>query len=301
LNYLPALADSPLLIKLDLASGQQTTLFQPPPTAWLVAARLSPDGKKFVLAYAPPVPAGQSQIGYTELYLMAADGSGALEPLVTRSQKKEAFFQPTWSPDGRYIYYIHTAPNATNTDFETGIERIAYPGGQPEVIMSHAIWPRLSPDGSKLVYVAYDPANGVNDLYIADSDGQNPVPLMQPGTFLSVDAPVFTPDGGALLFSATGEGPAPALSWLDRLFGVQSASANGAPSDWWSIELASRKLQRLTTISETGLYGSFAPDGQYFAFVGYGGVYVMKPDGSNLMLLFETIDVGPIDWIPPNQ
>lgn len=313
LTFITAPQSAPILAQLDLATGQQTTLFQPPTNTWISGAAVSPDQKQIVIAYAPPPPPGDYQYGYSELYLLPADGSAAPQPLLARTEKTEAFFNPVWSPDGTYVYYVHLTPDSSDQqNFQYRLERMAYPAGKPEVISNHAAWPRLSPNGTKLAYVAFDPPNGVNDLYLADPDGKNAQPVMPPQTFLSVDAPFFSPDGGFIYFSATGNGPAPVLvedplpgtarsrewGWLDALFGAQTAFANGAPSDWWRIPVADGQPQRLTSIFDTGLYGAFSPDGGRVAFIALTGLYLMNPDGSSLTQLLNVANVGTLDWVP---
>jgi len=313
LTFTTAPQSAPILVLLDLATGQQATLFQPPTNTWVSGAAVSPDHKQIIIAYAPPPPPGDYQYGYTELYLLAADGSAAPQPLLARTEKTEAFFNPVWSPDGGYVYYVHLTPNSSDQQtFQYRLERMAYPAGKPEVISDHAAWPRLSPDGTKLAYVAFDPPNGVNDLYLADPDGKNAQPVVPPQTFQSVDAPFFSPDGSFIYFSATGDGLAPALvedplqgaaqshewGWLDVLFGAQTAFANGAPSDWWRIPVAGGQPERLTRILDTGLSGAFSPDGGRIAFIALSGLYLMNPDGSGLTQLLNVANVGTVDWVP---
>ena len=90
---------------------------------------------------------------------------------------------------------------------------------------------------------------------------------MPAGTFFAVDAPVFSPDGKTILFSAVGEPQPPKLSWLDQLLGVQVAEAHNVPSDWWRVAANGSKPEQLTHVADTGLYADFAPDGQHVAFV----------------------------------
>lgn len=281
---------------LDLGTGLERKVFQPPAGAWLTAAAVSPDGKNIVVAYAPPPPQGQVQLGYTGLYIMPADGSATPLPVLERADAQESFFTPAWSPDGQYLYFAHfqpvNDPNASNS-FKYTIERVRYPGGKPEPLIENAIWPRLSPDGKMLAYLSFDPVTFSNDLYVADPDGKNPRPVIPPGVFVAVDAHIFTPDGASIIFSAVGEGPsaptatpAPALSWLDRLTGVKAANAaesaipnaHNVPSDWWRISLNGGEPLRLTKIYDTGMYGSFSPDGKYVVFVAATGMYVMNPN-----------------------
>ncbi|MGH2524551.1 MAG: TolB family protein, partial [Anaerolineales bacterium] len=136
--------------QLDLATGALTNVFVPPAQGWLTAASVSPDGRQIVVAYAPPPPAGKVQLGYTDLYLMPTDGSAALTPLLQRTEAQESFFNPSWSPDGQYVYYAHfviptigVTPEAT-PEFQPPrytIERAPYPAGQPQVLVENAYWP----------------------------------------------------------------------------------------------------------------------------------------------------------------
>ena len=289
------------LISLDLTSGQQTTLFDAPDNAWISAASISKDGKQVVLAYAPPPKdPSQQQFGYTDIYTLPADGSSAPQVLLQRASDKEAFFNPVWSADGKYVYYSHLIPDPNNsqkyTNFKYDLERVAV-GGQPQKVLDSAFWPRLSPDGTKLAYVSFDPKNNANDLYLADIDGGNSKLVLPAGTFFAVDAPVFSPDSQTILFSAVGEPQKTQLSWFDQLTGVQIAEAHSVPSDWWRVSIGG-KPERVTNIADMGMYGDFSPDGKHVAFVSATGLFVMNPDGSNLVQLFNNGPSGTVNWTP---
>lgn len=287
---------------LDLATGEINSLFAPPDNTWLTAAAVSPDGKTIVMAYSPPPAAGEVQLGYTGLYTIPAAGVAAPipEPLLERADPQESYFTPSWSPDGKYIYYARFAPirsNSGNT-FKYTVERIAYPGGKAEVVIENAIWPRLSPDGAKLAYLSFDPETYANDLYLANLDGSDPVAVIPPGTFPSVDAHFFSPDGKTIIFSAIGDNRSPALTWFERLMGVQTAEAHNVPSDWWSVTPGGGEPARLTELYTTGMYGDFSSDGQYIAFLSASGLYLMKPDGEDLTPLIPIEAIGTLEWIP---
>jgi Tol biopolymer transport system component len=289
------------IIKLDLASGQHTTLFEAPGNGFVSAAQVSRDGKWIAMAYAPPADPTLQSIN-TDLYLLRADGSGAPQVLLNRADLKEDFFNPVWSADGRYVYYSHLIPDPTGarkyTNFSYDLERVAISTGQPEKILGKAYWPSLSPDGTQLAYVSFDPASNSNDLYIARPDGSEPRLIMPAGAFFAVDAPLFSPDGQTILFSAVGDPQLPALSWLDQLMGVQVAEAHNVPSDWWRVPIAGGKPERLTRVNGTGLYAGYAPDGAHVAFVSIVGLFVMKPDGSNLTRLLNDVAGSTVSWLP---
>jgi len=215
---------------------------------------------------------------------------------------QESYFTPTWTPDGKYLYFAHFVPvrDTSGNTFKYTIERIAYPDGQPEVMIPDAIWPVVSPDGTKLAYLKFDTVQYTQELYLADLDGQNATPVLPSENFPSVDAQFFSPDGQSLIFNAVGEGKPPALSFLDQLLGVQVAEAHNVPSDWWSIQLgaADAKPVRLTTLYDTGMFGDFAPDGQHIAFLSASGMYVMDPVGEDVKPLIDIKSLGTLEWVP---
>jgi Tol biopolymer transport system component len=189
--------------------------------------------------------------------------------------------------------------------FQYTVERLAYPSGQPEVLAQNAYWPRLSADGSKLVFVTFGPVNYSSQLFVANADGTEPKQIVLPDTLL-VDAPLFSPDGQWIIFSGADLGRVAPLSWLDRLLGVRVASAHNVLSDWWRIPIAGGKPEQLTELSDYSLYGDFSPDGQYFVFACVTGLFVMPapvgpvpPDRSALTLILYGAGVySTVNWIP---
>jgi Tol biopolymer transport system component len=291
------------LAQLDLRSSQTSLLFHTPHNAWLAAAAVSPDGNQIVLAYAPPLNDPSQQFGYTDLYILPADGSGVPQVLLQRTDPQEGFAFPQWSADGRYIYYAHEIPDTTGRlryiHYKYTIERVAYPTGRPQKLLENAIWPRLSPDGKKLAYVSFNQQTGENNLYVANVDGTHARPIVPAGTFYAVDAPLFSRDSQVVFFSAVG---GPASSQRESNQFISTARPNvmkhSIPSDWWRVDLATGKIKSLTRIGDTGLYGDFSPDGQHIAFVAATGLYLMNPDGSNLTQIMNYGPEGTVSWIP---
>jgi Tol biopolymer transport system component len=295
------------VLQLDLLTGELATLFAPPDpiNSWVVAAARSPVAESLVMAYTPPPPEGGVQFGYYSLFTLNLAGGSLPEPLFGREITKETFFNPTWSPDGLWLYYVHvTAPVTATASSHFAIERVQLPGGAPEVVVEDAFWLRLSPDGRQLVYVHYDQLTGANTLFVSAANGSQPRNIPLPATFQSVDSPMFTPDGASIVFSGiNGFGPA-ALSWLDRLFGVQVAYADGSPADWYTIPVAGGQPQQMTHINDTGMYGAFAPDGQQIAYISSSGLFLMNVDGTGILQLLGVKDlpgsvgVATVNWLP---
>ena len=293
--------------QLDLATGDSTQLFKTETQdSWAASAAASPDGSTILIAYAPPPPEGEIQFGYTDLYRLVPEG--APQPFLERPDPRESLFTPTWSPDGRYVYYsrLRRIPNAGDQpqlyDIRYDIERVAYPSGQPETVVVNAFWPRLSDDGQRMVYVSVDPQTFANGLFVAEADGGNAIQLLTSEQFVAIDSPLFSPDDQYVLFSAVSTGgaatPRP-LALFDWLTGVRVAEAHNVPSDWWRIPVGGGTAERLTRVFDVGLYGDFSPDGQHMAFISATGISVMRPDGGELRILLPlTNAAGTLEWLP---
>jgi Tol biopolymer transport system component len=287
------------LMQFDLATGEARTLFAVPANGWLSQMDVSPDGSQIVLAYAPPPAGDDAQFGYSTLYLTLADGATEPRPLIDRASPEEIYFNPVWAPDSRTIYYSHVVPEGGDSfDYSVTLEQLDIVSGEVEVITENAIWPRVSPDGSRIVYVTSDPQTLENDLVVADAGGANTRHFVLPESFTAIDAPLFSPDGEWLYFSAVTEEPVAGLSWVDRLLGVQTAAAHDVPSDWWRIRLTGGTPERLTTLNKIGLYGDFSPNGQAMAFASITGLYTMNPDGTELTELLATTAGDMLSWVP---
>jgi Tol biopolymer transport system component len=291
------------LVELDLASGKFKLLFQAPENGWLTSAQVSPDGQQIVLAYAPTTQNGHSFTYTTDLYLMPYDGSSPPRPITTRKDPStDSYFNPVWAPDGKSIYvtYLYQAtPTASDPSlFRNDIEQISLDGEMKILVGQHAIWPRLSPDGSKMAYLYSDPLTLTTDLFLSNSDGSNPSPIVQQGKDAPVDDHIFTTDGSQLIFSMANTRQFPQSSWLEKLLGVEVASAHNVPSDWYIVSASGGELRRLTNMNNSGMAADLSPDGQQMAFISATGLYIMKVDGSDLYNLSNQTYLGTVDWIP---
>jgi Tol biopolymer transport system component len=286
---------------LDLTTGDISTLFSLS-DVWIYYAALSPDAKILVMSYAPPAPANTPSARI--LYVLPLDSATEPQPLFAPPTPDDRYTQAEWSPDGMYIYFVHydnkiRPPGQLDPMYD--IFRMRYPDGQPEKIATNAFWPRISPDSSRLVYIAIDPDTGRNDLFVADADGSSPrqVVFSGPSTQEILDAPIFSPDGGSILVSV----PSPTQSYqpnlLERFMGIQVAKAHDIPSDWWSVPITGGTPTQLTNIQTINLFASISPDQQHLASVSGDGLFVMDLDGSNLTQLVSDPGVhGTVSWIP---
>jgi len=285
---------------LDLVTGEATTLFSSP-GGWIYYATISPDAKQLVISYTPPMQTDSAS--NRALYILPLDAAIPPQPLVTPLTSDDHYTQVEWSPDGKYIYYVHYNHNDAGGQFYEVYEifRMAYPDGEAEKILDRAFWPRLSSDSSKLVYVSLDPASGRNELFIANADGSNSqkVALSGPVILEILDAPIFSPDGRSILFSAPEPTQSYEPNWFEKVIGILVAKAHSIPSDWWSVPVTGGTPTQLTKLQAINLFASLSPDKKYIASVSGDGLFVMGLDGSNLTQLISDSGVhGTVSWLP---
>ncbi len=280
---------------LDLTNGNLSTLFQIPSEDWLESAVVSSDSKQFVLSVGLPV----NSSGQTDLFTTPVDVSAPPRLLFNPATSQDQYYQPEWSPDGKYVYF-------TDYKYQSGdqeVMRMAYPNGKLEELADHSYWPRLSADGSHLVYVMSDPTTLINQLFVAKADGTDAHQVMLTGSNIPqiIDTPMFSPDGQTIIFSAPDPLQSSAPDWFEKLTGVTVAKADGnIPSDWWSVPATGGAPQQLTHTQSLSLFGCFSPDGKFIASLSTDGIFVMKPDGSDLTQLVSSDAniAGTVNWIP---
>ena len=286
---------------LDLVTGEAATLFSVP-QAWIYYATVSPDAKMMVMSYAPPKESSSSS--GRSLYIGPMDASSGPQPLLPQPTPDDHYTQAEWSPDGKYIYFVHynsKRPNGGQLDPIYDILRMRYSDGQTEQIADHAFWARVSSDASRLVYIFVDPASGRNELFVANADGSNAQRVALSGTQIPevIDAPIFSPDGQSILFSAPVPGQSYQPNFLERMMGIQVAKAHNVPSDWWSVPVTGGTPTRLTHLQTVNLFASISPDQRHIASLSGEGIFVMDLNGSNLTQLVSDPGVyGTVSWIP---
>ncbi len=279
----------------------------------------APDGTSILYSYTPP-PQPQSGARGVSFTLPVADiyqlPSGGGEPalLIGHDGSTEQIETPTWSPDGRWVYFSYSAllvgSNNVISGRDFGIARAPATGGQREAIFTEAAFPTLSADGTRLAGVRQNPEDGATTLWVGAPDGSGSRTIIEAGVSEAITAPRFSPDGTQIVYSALvppEERPlrlaTPTPSRQSGLFDLlaprpaaAAGLAHGIPKDLWLVGSDGTGLRRLTRLAEDDPAAVWSPDGSTLFIGAGGGLYILRLDGSPPVRIAVPGGHGLVDW-----
>jgi mono/diheme cytochrome c family protein/Tol biopolymer transport system component len=276
---------------------------------------VSPDGQQIAFVTTTQAPITETTplplpIPKTLLHLMRADGSGSS---ILWNPERGVLGQPVWMPDGRAVCVaiadVLSAPDAPVPDRRFQIVCVNIATAARQVLLNDASDLAFTRDGTRAAFLRWHADSAAFTLNTAAPDGRDERELIGLSAFSLLAAPRFAPDGGRIIFIATG-GPATGpdgvpiaqRDWspIERLLGIFAptlAEAHGATADLWSVNADGTRLRRVTRINEDTPMAVFSPDGSSIALMGAGGIYLMNADGGNLRKVDELGDHGGLDWV----
>lgn len=196
-----------------------------------------------------------------QICIMNADGSG-YRRLTTANNLQHVF--GSLSPDGQSVVYAAFREENVYEIYEMNLNSGNVERLTDRIGILNA--PEISPDGQSIVFKHTNPANGENQIWIMDRNGDNANNIPQVYGW----DPTWSPDGNKILFASSHEG-------LTQLFTV---NRNG------------NQLMRVTNLPAIRGRSDWSADGQWI--VTYSGeawhreVYIMNADGSNVRQLTPT-------------
>jgi Tol biopolymer transport system component len=193
--------------------------------------KISPDGKRVIYSWVTP------EYGH-EIRVVDTDGK-APPRVVLRNPELHYIIPWAWSPDGKSVVALVSRGDDTNQ-----LAWVSLSDGSTRSLKSlEWRWPMnvsLSSDGRFLVYDLNQAENSTErDLFVMTADGKRETPLVRHPA--DDYAPVWTPDGRAVLFASNRGGTV-------GLWSV--AVANGEPAG--EAELVKGDLGQITPLGMTG-------------------------------------------------
>ncbi|HEX3050812.1 MAG TPA: hypothetical protein VHP83_09180 [Aggregatilineaceae bacterium] len=281
----------------------------------------SPDGSRIVYV-------GYQRDAFSNIYTVSA---GQSEQIFADNGTFDSM--PAWSPDGKWLVYqsqqISGDPAFTNYDiFQTD-------GSAPRNLTAtedrSESEPSWSPDGTRIAYFA-DQSYFIPDAYwICVRDLTEADPLCWPSgahgsSVQAVGAPVWSPDGTRLLFTARGRNSLD-IFLLDLTAGsvrnlTRNRAYDGSPgwspdgrwitfisrqtgsSDLFRMDADGTDMVNLTRHGADDLNYSWSPDSQSIVFVSYRSgrpaLFIINADGTALHQITNPGAAGyqnPV-WLP---
>jgi Tol biopolymer transport system component len=222
--------------------------------------------------------------GQRDVWTVAADGSDAATGGVKVTDDAALDWSPTWSPDGRYLYFSSTRGGTMNLWRVEIDERSGQVRGDPEPMVTPATWSgdlSFSRDGSRFVYASLDFRT---TILRAAFDAAHGVIVGAPVPILKSNFPIRD-------HQVSGDG-----NWL-------AFTTSGVQEDLFVSRLDGSDYRRLTDDAARDRGPGWSPDGSRIAFYSdRSGTYEMwtiRPDGSDLrQLTAHTGNPGFPVWSP---
>ena len=210
--------------------------------------------------------------GQRDLWTVAADGSEAKTEGVEVTNDSPLDWSPTWSPDGKYLYFSSNRGGTMNLWRVAIEEKTGRVLGKPEPITTPSLFSgelSFSRDGSKIAYASLDWRSSLVKVAfdpVSETTSGPPIPILK-ATQPIRDHQV-SPDGQSIAFMQT--------SGQEDLFVVRTDGT---------------QYRRLTDDAFRDRGPSWSPDGKLISFYsdrsGSYQVWTIHPDGSGLERLTE--------------
>ncbi len=283
------------VVHYDLETQTSETLFAVPENGWVYQMDVTRDGTQVALSYSSP-PAEEDREPYDRngIFLASIGPDGLMsepELLFGNTAANEFVFNPAWTADGKSIFYVsykRIVPEDVLETWEPTLEvdlmRYDLETAEHHLIAEDGIWPRLSPDGSQLVFIQVDPITSMRAVHTSDLNGEGVTELIMFNRFFDIDSPHFSADGEHIYFGAVPHSTKVDRKLWEVVLGIQVASAHvdhNLPSDWWRIPVDGGEAEKVTDVKRIISYGSFDVTGETLFYATQNGIFGMDLNGAS--------------------
>jgi Tol biopolymer transport system component len=262
--------------------------------------------------------------GQRDIWTAAADGSDAAAGAVPITRDQALDWSPTWSPDGRHLYFSSTRGGTMNLWRVAIDEKTGRTLGEPEPVTTPSTWSgnlSFSRDGSRLAFASLDYRSTL--LRVGFDPAREtltgvPVPIVK-GTHPIRDHEL-SPDGAWIAFTEAGRedlfvarvdgsqytrltddafrdrGP----SWSPDGTRIAFYSDRSGGYDLWAIRPDGSGLTALTAGSAQAGWPAWSPDGKAIAF-GFDRWYLVNPNAGGGALPPEEPAISPTERFLPTS
>jgi len=243
----------------------------------------SPNGKHIAYWYYP------AAMGRRDIATVSADGKG--EPIVLTNEFSLSNWNPVWSPDGKFLYFV-SDKNGNWSFWRVAVdENTGKALGEPEPIVMPSSYSRhlsFSADGKRMIYVQSQAQANIQGV---EFDEKNLKPVGTPAWITNGDRELtraeLSPDGKQFL-----------MRQIRR-----------TQDDIVIINREGNTWRDLTNDLPYDRYPRWSPDGSQIAFASDRGggyeIWICNSDGSNLRQI--TFQVNPVQgtsfptWSPDGK
>jgi serine/threonine protein kinase/Tol biopolymer transport system component len=174
-------------------------------------SRLTEEGK----AFSPEISPDGKYVAFVNydsgLYALMVRQVGTDSGIQIVPRTSARIPQPTFSPDGNYIYYT-LVENGVGTVYQIPTLGVSVNGGAPKKIITDVDTKiSFSPDAKQFVFARHNPNEGGDKVFIVNTDGTEAVPFVDTKEigYDSIKDVAWSPDGRSILVGAykrTGDG-----------------------------------------------------------------------------------------------
>lgn len=223
----------------------------------------------------------------------------SLPPLARRALRADDFFRtqalsdPQVAPDGAWVAYVVTSNERGADETRSAIWMVSWDGKQ-QLPLTNAVHgthsPRFSPDGRYLAYIATPAGADHEHLMLLDRRGGEARSIVD--TKDDIGAYQWSPDGTHLVIAmlqGTDDAKSPKPIVIDALHFKEDEAgylAAGEKRHLFLLDLASEKIEALTSDAFNDDEPVWSPDGKRIAFV-RTRAYGADPDGAEDIEVIE--------------